>query len=134
MLELYQEPAFIPRSEFAFSFGIGHSGSGVPFHIHGHGFSEVIHGQKRWILFPPQMRPNFDPNESSFWWLKHYFPNLSAQEKAMMQDCIIGPGELLYFPSEWWHATINLGETVFVSSFGTQEKTKGQQKNLFQEL
>ena len=34
------------------SFGLGPAGSGVPFHIHGGGFSEVMHGSKRWLLFP----------------------------------------------------------------------------------
>ena len=27
--------------------------SGVAFHFHGPGFSEVIHGSKQWFLFPP---------------------------------------------------------------------------------
>jgi len=30
----------------ALSFGVGASGSGVPFHVHGHGWAECIHGAK----------------------------------------------------------------------------------------
>jgi len=30
----------------ALSFGVGASGSGVPFHVHGHGWAESIHGAK----------------------------------------------------------------------------------------
>jgi hypothetical protein len=26
-------------------------------------------------------------------------------------------GEAVYFPDQWWHATLNLDETVFMSSF-----------------
>lgn len=45
LLSTYNRPAF-SGDDLAFSFGIGPSGSGVPFHVHGHGFSEVLHGQK----------------------------------------------------------------------------------------
>lgn len=38
-------------------------------------------------------------------------------ERELLQDCVLRPGEALYFPSHWWHATINVGETVFMSSF-----------------
>eukprot|EP01024_Parvocaulis_polyphysoides_P031030 TRINITY_DN28132_c0_g1_i1.p1 TRINITY_DN28132_c0_g1~~TRINITY_DN28132_c0_g1_i1.p1 ORF type:complete len:307 (-),score=17.08 TRINITY_DN28132_c0_g1_i1:155-991(-) len=129
MIKFYRAPEFVPRDEFAFSFGIGFSGSGVPFHVHGHGFSEVLHGKKRWILFSPENQPNFDPNESSFWWLKHQYPNLSEKEKGQMLECVIQAGDLLYFPSRWWHATINIGETVFISSFATQKNDAQQIKN-----
>ena len=27
------------------------------------------------------------------------------------------PGDALYFPSKWWHATFNLDQTVFISTF-----------------
>ena len=33
-----------------YSFGIGGSGSGVPFHTHGAVFAEVIFGRKRWFF------------------------------------------------------------------------------------
>jgi hypothetical protein len=45
LVKEYRRPAFA-GSDLAFSFGIGAAGSGVPFHIHGHGFTEVIHGAK----------------------------------------------------------------------------------------
>jgi hypothetical protein len=33
-----------------YSFGIGGSGSGVPFHTHGAVFAEVLWGRKRWFF------------------------------------------------------------------------------------
>uniref|UniRef100_A0A2K6FCU3 Jumonji domain containing 8 n=1 Tax=Propithecus coquereli TaxID=379532 RepID=A0A2K6FCU3_PROCO len=54
----------------AYSFGIAGAGSGVPFHWHGPGYSEVIYGRK-----------------------------------------------VLYFPDRWWHATLNLDTSVFISTF-----------------
>ena len=32
-------------------------------------------------------------------------------------ECTIYPGDLLYFPKGWYHAIINVGETVFMSTF-----------------
>lgn len=49
LVEKYSPPPFA-RSDLAFSFGIGAHASGIPFHVHGHGFSEVIHGSK--VLLP----------------------------------------------------------------------------------
>ena len=45
LVEKYSPPPFA-GSELAFSFGIGAHATGIPFHVHGHGFSEVIHGSK----------------------------------------------------------------------------------------
>ena len=89
------------------SFGVGASGSGVPFHVHGHGWAECLHGakvsvrilgnvhctvtcraarcvdslclrQQRWLLFPPKHRPAFDPDASSSAWLRDVLPRLGV--------------------------------------------------------
>lgn len=116
LVELYVPPP-LTGDGLAMSFGIGASASGVPFHVHGHGFSEVIHGRKRWLLYPPAHRPPFDPDASSALWLRDTLPALVGRDAQLLRDCTIGPGELLYFPSMWWHAVVNVGETVFVSAF-----------------
>ncbi|XP_075021929.1 jmjC domain-containing protein 8 isoform X2 [Calonectris borealis] len=47
LFQRYVPPTFrIPGTSPAYSFGIAGSGSGVPFHWHGPGFSEVIFGRK----------------------------------------------------------------------------------------
>lgn len=45
LLAAYRKPPFA-SGDVACSFGIGASGAGVPWHVHGHGFAEVIHGAK----------------------------------------------------------------------------------------
>uniref|UniRef100_A0A3B5M4Z4 Uncharacterized protein n=1 Tax=Xiphophorus couchianus TaxID=32473 RepID=A0A3B5M4Z4_9TELE len=71
LLDRYRAPPyFLPGRSAAYSFGIAGPGTGVPFHWHGPGFSEVIYGRK-----------------------------------------------VLYFPDRWWHATLNLDTTVFISTF-----------------
>uniref|UniRef100_A0A2K5C582 Jumonji domain containing 8 n=1 Tax=Aotus nancymaae TaxID=37293 RepID=A0A2K5C582_AOTNA len=67
----YSPPPFgLPGTSPAYSFGIAGAGSGVPFHWHGPGYSEVMYGRK-----------------------------------------------VLYFPDRWWHATLNLDTSVFISTF-----------------
>ncbi|XP_059717172.1 jmjC domain-containing protein 8 isoform X1 [Haemorhous mexicanus] len=91
------------------------SGSGVPFHWHGPGFSEVIFGRKRWFLYPPDRTPHFHPNESTLAWLQHTYPTLPPAQRPL--ECTLRPGEVLYFPDRWWHATLNLDTSVFISTF-----------------
>lgn len=117
------------------SFGIGGSQSGVPFHTHGPGFSEMLHGRKRWLLYPPSLEPpGWDPDASMSSWIEDVYPGLSPHRAVQSTEhdtykgrqvlsikpleCIIGPSEVLYFPAEWYHATLNIDSyTCFVSSF-----------------
>ena len=98
----------------ALSFGVGPHGSGVPFHFHNDGFSEVLHGSKRWFLYPSRP-PYFSENATSVRWLYRDYPKLRRHQQPY--ECVIHPGDLLYFPNGWYHAIVNLGETVFMSTF-----------------
>ena len=101
----------------ALSFGIGNRGSGVQWHIHGPGFSEAVHGRKHWVLY--RNKPRFHPNQTSRNWMENNYLTLSDAELPF--ECTLNPGDLIYFPDRWWHATINLDRyTAFVSTF-TQE-------------
>ncbi|XP_059717173.1 jmjC domain-containing protein 8 isoform X2 [Haemorhous mexicanus] len=116
LFQHYVPPPFrIPGTSPAYSFGIAGSGSGVPFHWHGPGFSEVIFGRKRWFLYPPDRTPHFHPNESTLAWLQHTYPTLPPAQRPL--ECTLRPGEVLYFPDRWWHATLNLDTSVFISTF-----------------
>ncbi|NWS35425.1 JMJD8 protein, partial [Polioptila caerulea] len=116
LFQHYVPPPFrIPGTSPAYSFGIAGSGSGVPFHWHGPGFSEVIFGRKRWFLYPPDKTPHFHPNETTLAWLQHTYPTLAPAQRPL--ECTLRPGEVLYFPDRWWHATLNLDTSVFISTF-----------------
>jgi hypothetical protein len=70
LFALYNLPPFIPGSaKTALSWGLAGPRSGVPFHVHGAGYSEPVHGRKRWFLLPPNVRPPFDPNETTLTWV-----------------------------------------------------------------
>ncbi|XP_072838639.2 jmjC domain-containing protein 8 isoform X1 [Pogona vitticeps] len=138
LFQKYRPPPFqIPGTTGAYSFGIAGSGSGVPFHWHGPGYSEVIFGRKvsvpqgttiapllsflstaqsrRWFLYPPEKTPDFHPNRTTLSWLLDTYPFLPPWERPL--ECTIRPGEVLYFPDRWWHATLNLDTSVFISTF-----------------
>ncbi|KGL76755.1 JmjC domain-containing protein 8, partial [Tinamus guttatus] len=94
------------------------SGSGVPFHWHGPGYSEVIFGRKRWFLYPPDKAPHFHPNETTLAWLQHTYPTLPPEERPLeTQWERRSLPQVLYFPDRWWHATLNLDTSVFISTF-----------------
>lgn len=100
------------------SVGMGGKNSGVSYHYHGPGFSEVILGSKQWFLFPPHVRPvpGYDPNMTVKSWSDEIYPSLPPD--SQLSECTIYPGEALYFPSDWMHATLNLDSyNVFVSVF-----------------
>ncbi|KAG8463935.1 hypothetical protein KFE25_000103 [Diacronema lutheri] len=102
------------------SFGAGAHLSGVPFHQHGPGFSETLHGAKRWLFFDGAP-PRWMPNATAAHWLAHVLPTLAPRERARMLECTVRPGEAVFFPDGWMHATVNVpGEAraaVFVSTF-----------------
>nr|XP_014980657.2 jmjC domain-containing protein 8 isoform X6 [Macaca mulatta] len=91
------------------------AGSGVPFHWHGPGYSEVIYGRKRWFLYPPEKTPEFHPNKTTLAWLRDTYSALPPSARPL--ECTIRAGEVLYFPDRWWHATLNLDTSVFISTF-----------------
>ncbi|XP_037113376.1 jmjC domain-containing protein 8 isoform X1 [Syngnathus acus] len=116
LLDVYKPPPFLlPHTSRAFSFGVAGPGTGVPFHWHGPGYSEVIYGRKRWFLYPPEHEPHFHPNISTLSWLRNIYPHLTPRQAPL--ECTIRPGQVLYFPDRWWHATLNLDTSVFISTF-----------------
>ncbi|XP_045639940.1 jmjC domain-containing protein 8 isoform X2 [Ursus americanus] len=116
LFQHYSPPPFsLLGTTTAYSFGIAGAGSGVPFHWHGPGFSEVIYGRKRWFLYPPEKTPEFHPNKTTLTWLRDTYPTLAPSVRPL--ECTVQAGEVLYFPDRWWHATLNLDTSVFISTF-----------------
>ena len=80
--------------------GAGLQFSGVSFHYHGPGFSEVIIGRKRWFLYP--YTHNFIAasmqNISMKEWVNNIYESQTNYSESKLYECVIEPGELLYFP------------------------------------
>ncbi|XP_064644293.1 jmjC domain-containing protein 8-like [Lineus longissimus] len=114
--DIYRPPPYhLPGKTSAYSFGIAGPGTGVPFHQHGPGFAEVIYGSKRWFFYPPKENPTFNPDKSSLHWLVEEYANLPSHKKPL--ECTVGPNEVIYFPHWWWHSTLNVNTSVFISTF-----------------
>jgi hypothetical protein len=61
----------------------------------------------------------YHKDQSSWQWFHKYYPIVAAKPL----ECTIGPGEVLYFPDRWWHATINWNPyTAFVSTFASEHE------------
>eukprot|EP00735_Rhodelphis_limneticus_P010555 TRINITY_DN3321_c0_g1::TRINITY_DN3321_c0_g1_i1::g.30997::m.30997 TRINITY_DN3321_c0_g1::TRINITY_DN3321_c0_g1_i1::g.30997 ORF type:complete len:322 (+),score=7.32,sp/Q6AY40/JMJD8_RAT/39.57/9e-49,Cupin_8/PF13621.1/1.4e-06,Cupin_4/PF08007.7/19,Cupin_4/PF08007.7/7.9e-05,JmjC/PF02373.17/0.0036,DUF3347/PF11827.3/10,DUF3347/PF11827.3/36 TRINITY_DN3321_c0_g1_i1:53-967(+) len=117
LLTDYLKPPYYGSEKSAVTFGIGGVSSGVPYHFHGGGYSETIIGRKRWFIMRDS--PDFDPDQSQLQWLAYVYPKYRGGElDKSLQQCTIYPGDILYFPSGWYHATLNLDDyTAFVSCF-----------------
>lgn len=107
------------REAGAVTIGIGGQYSGVSFHYHGPGFSEVIHGSKKFFLFPPDVPLHsyqFHPNMTMQQWYEDVYPLI--MDHPDLYECEIFPGDILYFPARWYHGTLNMqGYNFFVSLF-----------------
>lgn len=116
LLTAYKIPNWsLPGHTPALSFGLAGAGTGVPFHFHGPGFAEVVYGSKRWFLYPHPQRPDFEPDGSTLEWYLTRYPSLTSEKLPL--ECLLKPGEVIYFPDKWWHATLNSETSVFISTF-----------------
>jgi len=112
LVDAYVKPTWIPMEQPpSVSFGIGGSTSGIPLHRHGPALLEIFSGRKRWFVSPPSSQPPFDPETSSVKW----FHAGEGMKDIMM--CTQHVGEGLWLPNNWWHGTLNVGETVFYLLF-----------------
>lgn len=124
LLREYSRPQWYNGSEGALSFGVGGTGSGVPFHIHGPVFAEVFYGRKRWFFAPSEAKPKFDGEQLSLLWFVDNINKSTGKldlgdlsEKNSITTCTAQAGDTVYIPNQWWHGTLNVGETVFMSDF-----------------
>ncbi|RUS71633.1 hypothetical protein EGW08_020603 [Elysia chlorotica] len=116
LFDIYRPPPyFLPGMTGAYSFGLAGAGTGVPFHFHGPGFGEVVFGRKRWFMYPPHKTPHFHPNQTTLHWLVKDYQELHPLDKPL--ECTINQGEIIYFPDRWWHGTLNIDTSVFISTF-----------------
>ena len=114
----YDDLEYVGDANVAYSFGVGGQFSGVPMHTHGPGWSESLIGRKHWFLAPPDATPNFDPNVTAYAWALEALRRGDVRDgEGGILECTVNAGEAIYFPPNWWHATVNLDESVFISSF-----------------
>ena len=103
--------------------------SGSAFHTDPNGvsaWSATVSGRKKWIFFPPDVRPpgvveSADGADlvaplSVAEWYEDYYEQAAAHPRAL--QCETGPGDVVFVPRMWWHMVINVdsGEDELVVS------------------
>lgn len=92
--------------------------TGAVFHTHGAAVAEQVHGRKHWFVYPPTapQPPGYYPGVEHLDWVEKVLATLKEQDRPL--QCVLEPGDVLYLPAFWYHATVNLDSyNVFVSSF-----------------
>ncbi|CAM9332137.1 unnamed protein product [Choristocarpus tenellus] len=88
---------------------IGGQNSGAPFHIHSDAINLLLSGTKRWWVVTPR-QASFSLQHINAW-VRGEYPGLEEEERPM--ECVQGPGDIMYVPSDWGHAAMNLEDGVF---------------------
>eukprot|EP00937_MAST-01D_sp_MAST-1D-sp2_P003305 g3305.t1 len=131
-------PPYLPSAQDksqALYLALGGSSSGVQFHQHAWGWYAQIFGKKRWLLYPPTHVPPFYYAKRRMpiaQWVREVLPELPQGARPL--TCVLEPGDLLHVPESWYHATLNLGESVGVAGQGPASTAAQQRLNEVEEL
>jgi hypothetical protein len=104
-------PSFPDERQVQLAIGPAHSGA--PPHYHKAAINTLFYGHKKWFLFPPK-DSIYSSTPSAKWVEKG--PAESRQEGRTIYECDQRPGEILFIPDFWGHATLNLEPSVAVAS------------------
>eukprot|EP01035_Chromulina_nebulosa_P020454 gene20454-26540_t len=116
-----------------YMFSLGQTRTGLPFHIHGQTWIGVVHGNKRWFVYPPgisapqNIEKTYNPLQNVWEWFLLIYPSilalnltkpsLTASENDRSKgyrplECLQEEGSIVYLPTGWSHMTLNIGETI----------------------
>lgn len=105
-----------------FQFLMGRALAGAHVHAHGAAWNVLVHGEKRWFLFPPEtpqhiavvlraagLEPKF--GLPALEWFRTEYQVLKRSRIAPL-EVIQRPGDVIWVPEKWGHAVINLKPSV----------------------
>ncbi|EGR31249.1 jumonji domain protein [Ichthyophthirius multifiliis] len=140
MIEKYEVPKFFKEDIFQYIgekkrppyrwFLVGPERSGTTVHIDPlwtSAWNTSFQGYKRWILFKPEV-PKFivkgkkyipeGEDDDAIQYFTKILPQLikeEGREKLGVIEFIQNPGETVFIPGGWWHAVINVTDTIAVT-------------------
>eukprot|EP01083_Nonionella_stella_P302677 1044642_1 len=106
---------FPPRKAFQMKqLAIGGVFTGAQPHFHGPVFNALVMGKKEWIIFPP--RKAFQMKQTALQFFC-YHENLSKEKKETLMYYTItqNVGDVVFIPSEWAHAVLNVEPSIAVA-------------------
>ena len=141
ILDAYSVPHLFPDDLFSLVgekrrppyrwFLVGGKRSGTCVHIDPLGTSAwntIIRGRKRWVLFPPETPKRIakaldviqkGEDDEAVHYFTLFLPRLrqlqQQQKNFTMIEFTQYPGETVFVPGGWWHAVLNLDDTVAVT-------------------
>ncbi|CAH1254079.1 JMJD8 [Branchiostoma lanceolatum] len=92
---------------------LGGSGTGSAWHLHAQAWNGVVFGAKRWFIYAPDQRPPGIANFDQLDWMKYVHPYLRASGRPL--ECLQQAGDVVYIPQNFFHAVLNIGDTVAMS-------------------
>ena len=111
LVKAYRIPGFLQNTARDLFVAIGKGSGGFPLHVHDRTWALSLAGQKQWFVSAPG-RPPVQP-----------FLNHTAATLSQLTRCTQRPGQIVYLPKGWWHAT--LVESDWSVSIGGQGGSKG---------
>uniref|UniRef100_A0AAV1VPQ7 JmjC domain-containing protein n=1 Tax=Peronospora matthiolae TaxID=2874970 RepID=A0AAV1VPQ7_9STRA len=140
LLDDYIVPKYFPEDLFSLVgedrrppyrwFLVGPKRSGTTLHVDPLGTSAwntLIVGRKRWVLFPPHLPKRLvngknhvhgDEDDEAVNYFMDLLPRLkqaSSPETLQCVEFMQFPGETVFVPGGWWHAVLNVDDTVAVT-------------------
>ena len=85
----------------------GIAGTGAPVHSHIDSWNTLVHGRKRWFVFPPLK--GYYSTKPILEWMEDGYNHVEPIE--FIQEA----GDIAYIPRHWGHAVLNLQESVGVA-------------------
>jgi hypothetical protein len=101
-------------NQFVAALTLGADSTSVVFQYSEDKYVDLMHGQKLWFLFPPKTSPppRYSlPGGMQRWVSEEYF---KMEENKKPLECIQHPGQVMYIPEGWHHASMSIGESVAV--------------------
>lgn len=109
-------PDAFRRMNYAPAFTLGRNGTGSAGHTHEENWLAQVAGRKVWILASPEAaKPSETMQPCDLLVNRQDWP-------SGVLTCTVNPGEIIYLPNMWYHATCNLDEfTLAVGAKGTSK-------------
>jgi len=123
-------PLFQSQSFRSKNFLVGGPDSGLPFHKHGMTWQGLAVGRKAWYVMPPgSMSEKLHDETGPFMFPMRSYHGLMVDRDVGQRPlyCVQRPGEVVFVPDSWWHATMNLDE--FQVAYGEKPGDKKQQES-----
>ncbi|XP_066283309.1 uncharacterized protein [Branchiostoma lanceolatum] len=115
---LIRLPPYLNHSRFekpGYLLLLGRSRTGLSWHAHKEAWNGVVFGAKRWFVSTPNRRPPGMADFEQLDWMKYVHPYVRAPWRPL--ECLQQAGDVVYVPEDFYHAVLNIGDTVAASFY-----------------